>query len=139
MAKMHEYVHEVQYYETDQMAVAHHSNYIRWLEETRVAVLERNGCGYAAMEAVGIVSPVVSVACKYLRPTRFGDRVRVRAHITQYTGVRLYIAYELWNEKTGELCAEATSEHCFLRQNKPISLKRAAPAFHVAMQKLCEE
>lgn len=26
----------VQYYETDQMGVVHHSNYIRWFEEARV-------------------------------------------------------------------------------------------------------
>ena len=27
------YCHTVQYYETDQMAIVHHSNYIRWFEE----------------------------------------------------------------------------------------------------------
>ena len=30
---MKPYKHKVQYYETDQMAVVHHSNYIRWFEE----------------------------------------------------------------------------------------------------------
>ena len=28
------YVHRVQYYETDQMGCVHHSNYIRWFEES---------------------------------------------------------------------------------------------------------
>ena len=27
------YAHRIQYYETDQMAIVHHSNYIRWFEE----------------------------------------------------------------------------------------------------------
>ena len=27
------YKHLVQYYETDQMGIVHHSNYIRWFEE----------------------------------------------------------------------------------------------------------
>lgn len=30
------YKHKVQYYETDQMGVVHHSNYIRWFEEAEL-------------------------------------------------------------------------------------------------------
>ena len=30
------YIHTVQYYETDKMGITHHSNYIRWMEEARV-------------------------------------------------------------------------------------------------------
>ena len=30
------YTHRVQYYETDQMGIVHHSNYIRWFEEARI-------------------------------------------------------------------------------------------------------
>ena len=36
---MYIYTHKVQYYETDQMQIVHHSNYIRWFEEARCAVL----------------------------------------------------------------------------------------------------
>lgn len=32
---MEPYLHKVQYYETDKMGIAHHSNYIRWMEEAR--------------------------------------------------------------------------------------------------------
>ena len=35
--------HLVQYYETDQMGVVHHSNYIRWFEETRVFFMDQMG------------------------------------------------------------------------------------------------
>ena len=40
-------VHKVQYYETDQMGVAHHSNYIRWFEEARVDWMDQLGLRYA--------------------------------------------------------------------------------------------
>ena len=33
------YRRRVQYYETDQMGIVHHSNYIRWFEEARTAFL----------------------------------------------------------------------------------------------------
>ena len=37
---MHLYNHKVQYYETDKMGIVHHSNYIRWMEESRISFLE---------------------------------------------------------------------------------------------------
>ena len=137
MAKMHEYTHTVQYYETDQMAIVHHSNYIRWMEEARVAILDANGCGYVEMEARGIVSPVVSVTCRYKEPTKFGDSVLIRAQVTGYNGVRLSIHYEMTNLRTGNICAVADSEHCFLAPNgRPTSLARVAPEYDAAMKKL---
>ena len=35
MGEQKAYQHKVQYYETDQMGIVHHSNYIRWFEEAR--------------------------------------------------------------------------------------------------------
>ena len=58
--------HKIQYYETDQMQIAHHSNYIRWFEEARTSALEEAGFGYAEMEAVGIISPVLTVSAEYV-------------------------------------------------------------------------
>ena len=54
---MKPYVHKVHYYETDQMGVTHHSNYIRWMEEARVAFLEEAGRGDERREREGIRSP----------------------------------------------------------------------------------
>ena len=59
------YEHKVQYYETDQMKIVHHSNYIRWFEEARTAWMEEGGFGYAKMEEAGIISPVLEVDAKY--------------------------------------------------------------------------
>ena len=67
--------HSVQYYETDRMGIAHHSNYIRWMEEARIALLARIGFPYEALEARGVVSPVRSVQCRYKRSCTFGDAV----------------------------------------------------------------
>ena len=59
------YVHVAQYYETDQMKIIHHSNYIRWFEEARVDFLDQIGANYANLEANGIVSPVLTVEAQY--------------------------------------------------------------------------
>ena len=55
------YRRKVNYYECDRMGITHHSNYIRYMEEARIELLEKLGYGFDRMEAEGISSPVVSV------------------------------------------------------------------------------
>lgn len=71
MAERETYRRKVHYYETDQMGIVHHSNYIRWFEEARIDLMDRMGLGYAQMEAEGILSPVLSVQADYLRMVYF--------------------------------------------------------------------
>lgn len=47
------------YYETDQMGIVHHSNYIRWFEEARLEMLRAMGLPYKKMEDNGILIPVL--------------------------------------------------------------------------------
>ena len=121
------YEHKTQYYETDQMGIIHHSNYIRWFEEARSDMLEQLGIGYAYMEKLGIVSPVLSVSAEYKSMTRYGDTVRIIASVEQFDGVRLHLTYRIEDKETGELRATGESRHCFLYQGHPISLKRRFP------------
>ena len=69
------YEHKVHYYETDQMGIAHHSNYIRWFEEARVDFMEQGGFSYKELESRGIISPVLEVNAKYKSMCYFGDRL----------------------------------------------------------------
>ena len=72
------YLRQAQYYETDQMGVIHHANYIHWMEEARVDYLDQSGFGYRSMEALGISSPVLRLACEYRRSVAFGETVEIR-------------------------------------------------------------
>ena len=58
---MENYIHRVNYYETDKMGITHHSNYVRWMEEARMDFLSSIGYGMRRLESDGITSPVVSV------------------------------------------------------------------------------
>ena len=108
---MEVYRHKTQYYETDQMGIIHHSNYIRWFEEARTDFLEKLGMGYDRMEAEGIISPVLSVSCEYRTMTHFGETVAVAVALTKYNGVRLELEYTVTNTDSGEVRAVGTSEH----------------------------
>ena len=131
------YIHKVQYYETDKMGITHHSNYIRWMEEARTHYLAEVGWPYDRLEQEGMISPVLSVDCKYKESTTFTDEIEIQTTLLSFGPIRMTIAYEMKSLKTGNVVFTGTTEHCFLDGNgKPIRLKKDAPAFYQAMQEL---
>lgn len=137
--KITPYEHKVQYYETDKMGIVHHSNYIRWFEEARVDFLDQVDMGYEKMEEMGVISPVVSVECRYQGMTRFGDVVQILPCIEKFNGIRLVLSYSVLDKKSGELRCTGKSSHCYLdERGKPVSLKQACPEFY-AIYKEAEE
>nr|WP_262411266.1 thioesterase family protein [Limosilactobacillus fermentum] len=127
------YTHTVQYYETDRMGITHHSNYVRWMEEARTHFLAAIGWDYAKIEAAGIISPVVSVNCRYKRSTTFSDQVVITTKIAALDRVRLTLSYRM--ECHDQLVCEGTSEHCFTNQDgKLLRLNRDLPDFYQALQ-----
>ncbi len=136
---MKEYLHTVQYYETDKMGVTHHSNYIRWMEEARVDFLDQLGWPYVRLEEEGLVSPVLAVECRYKAPTRFGDRIAVSVVLGAFKGLRMTLRYSMKNEE-GRIVFQGRSEHAFLdRGGRPLRLDKVLPAFYEAMKALVEK
>lgn len=126
--KLRPYTHHVQYYETDQMAIVHHSNYIRWFEEARIDWFEQMGLPFARVEAMGVQIPVVSCAAKYHSSARFGDAVEIFLGQKSYNGVRLTVVYQVRSQTTGALLATGESEHCFTSpEGRILNLRRKFP------------
>lgn len=119
------------YYETDQMGIIHHANYIRWFEEARVAILDFMGMPYETIEAAGIIVPVLGVDCQYKGMVHFGDEVTIHVAITKYNGARLEMAYEVYNQDD-QLVTTGSSQHCFLDSTtkRLIRLSKNHPVFH---------
>ena len=125
---IHPYEHHAKYYETDQMGIIHHSNYIKWMEEARMDLLEQMGLSYKEMEEMEIISPVLSISCDYHSMVHFDDVVVIEPRIIRYDGIRLEVENRMTDKKTGELRTSGRSSHCFLnRSGRPISLKRSYP------------
>ncbi len=126
---MEAYIHKVQYYETDMMGVTHHANYIRWMEEARIDFMDQLGFPYAEMEKKGVLSPVKSLSCEYLRPCTFGDEIRVAVSVLSFNGVVMAIGYEM-TDRQGEKVCTARSEHVFLdREGHFVRMRRVMPDF----------
>ncbi|MEL7646730.1 MAG: acyl-CoA thioesterase [Sedimentibacter sp.] len=134
-----EYLHKVQYYETDQMGVVHHSNYIRWFEESRIDFLEESGLSYSLMERDGIISPVTGVECKYRSPVKFGDSVYIHTKIDSFNGITFSLSYRVTDTSTGKLRAEGSSSHCFInKKGNLMSLKKENETYYHLFSKLFE-
>jgi len=104
-----ELVIDVRYYETDQMGIVHHSNYIRYFECGRADMLEKIGLPLHKIEESGVMLPVVSVECKYKIPARLGDKLRVVSIIDKLPMAKLVVKSEIYNQDDLLLCEGAVT------------------------------
>ena len=122
------YEHHAKYYETDQMGIIHHSNYVKWMEEARLDLMDQIGLNYRQMEDMEIISPVLSISVEYHSMVHFDDTVVIYTKLLKYNGIKMELEYVMKDKETGELRTTAKSSHCFLNKSgKPISLKRMYP------------
>lgn len=134
------YERKINYYETDRMGVVHHSNYIRFMEEARCALLDDIEMPFALLEENGITIPVLGVNCDYKYHVTFGDVIKIRLVTKEYSGVRMTIGYEITEKETGKLILTGETKHCFTDRNlKPINLKKYNPEFSKKFQDLLEK
>ena len=131
---MEPYRHKVKYYECDPMGVVHHSNYVRFMEEARVEMMDRLGFGYERMEAEGVISPVLSLTCKFLRPAHFQEVVEISVRLSSSTAMKVSFSYEMRVE--GNVVMTAESTHCFLENGRPVSLEKRFPEFFAVLSEL---
>ena len=131
---MEPYRHKVKYYECDPMGVVHHSNYVRFMEEARVEMMDKLGFGYERMEAEGVISPVLSLTCKFIRPAHFQEVVEISVRLSSSTAMKVSFAYEMRVE--GNVVMTAESTHCFLENGRPVSLEKRFPEFFAVLSEL---
>jgi acyl-CoA thioester hydrolase len=103
----HEIEIRVRYYETDAQGFVHHANYFVYFEQARVEQLLALGFDYAHLERDGVLLVVNKIACRYHRPSRFGDILRVQIQTVRARGARIDHEYRVL--RGNELLAEGES------------------------------
>jgi acyl-CoA thioester hydrolase len=101
---------EVPFHDVDAMAIAWHGRYLKYFELARCALLRRFDYDYPQMQESGYVWPVVECYAKYVRPARYGQRLRVEATLVEYEN-RLKIAYLIRDAATGERMTKGYTTH----------------------------
>ena len=104
---------DVRYYETDQMGIVHHSNYIRYFECGRMAMLEEVGLPMHKIEATGIMLPIISVECRYKFPAKLGDKLKIVTWFEELPRARFTVMSEVYNHE-GRLLVEGSVSMGFI-------------------------
>jgi acyl-CoA thioester hydrolase len=135
------YIRKAQFYETDQMGVVHHANYIHWFEEARVDFLDQLGFPYEKVEARGITLAVLSVSSEYKAPVLFGDTVRVFVSVKECGHAQMAICYRIEDAVNGELRTTGETRHYFHRKkdSRPVSLKKSIPELYELFRSSIED
>ncbi len=112
---------KVRYYETDQMGIVHHSNYLKFFEFARIEWLEELKMPYHEIERNKIILPVVNCELKFLKPLVFGDTFKVEVHCSKKPKSSIEFSYEIFNSR-GEKTTEGRTLLAFLNSEtmKPI-------------------
>ncbi len=133
--KIEPYVRRVNYYETDQMGIVHHSNYLRYFEEARIDFMRQIQCNVLDLERMGIIIPNVDAYAKYLRLLRFDDCFTVSVHPASFTGVKMKLEYTVVRES--EICCTGYTTHCFVNNEmKPMILRHSFPELFLQLKEV---
>ena len=75
------------------MGFVHHSNYLKFFEIGRTELLRASGGCYRQMEEAGQLVVVVRIDCRYRKPARYDDVIRVLTRIHRVTAAKIIHEY----------------------------------------------
>jgi acyl-CoA thioester hydrolase len=99
MLTQHEIPLRVRYQETDPMGFLHHAYYFTYFEVGRTELLRAAGGNYRQMEEAGLLVVVVRAECRFHRPARYDDLLRLRTTVTRVTQAKIEHQYELFRDE----------------------------------------
>jgi acyl-CoA thioester hydrolase len=108
----------VRYAETDKMGVVYYGNYYIYFEVGRVEYMRERGVNYREMELQDDSFIVVAESkCRYRRPARYDDPLRIRTCVLEAKRRTIHFGYEIVHDETGELLATGETIHVVCDSN----------------------
>lgn len=130
------------YAETDQMGVIHHAVYPVWFEAARTEFVKQAvQLSYSQLEAMGVMTPLAELTCRYLSPARYEDGLTVETRVTALTPARIEFGYVVRRETDGAELCRGTTLHGWVdtKTFRPINMKKRHPELLSRMMKCMEE
>ncbi|MCE9776318.1 acyl-CoA thioesterase [Shewanella algae] len=125
---------EIPFHDVDSMGITWHGNYLRYFEIARCKLLDRFDYGYSRMQESGYAWPIVDLQLKYVKPSRFEQKILVSAALVEWEN-RLKINYQICDATSGERLTKGytiqaavdmqTQELCLV--TPPVFRERLAP------------
>ncbi len=86
----------VRYGETDQMGFLYHAHYVDYFDVARTELMRHLGIPNTAIEAAGVMLPVMEVRVNYKNPAHYDDLLTIRTHLREFPGARIRFDYEVF-------------------------------------------
>jgi acyl-CoA thioester hydrolase len=104
--------------------MVYYGNYFTFFEIGRVEYMRERGIAYKQMEQEDDSYIVVAEAnCRYLRPARYDDLLRIRTRVSESRRRSIRFAYEVLRHDSGEVLATGETVHIICnREGRPKSL-----------------
>jgi len=94
----------VRYSETDQMGVVYHGNYAQYFELGRTEWLRKLSVTYKDMENSGIMLPVISLSCKFIKSAVYDDVLTIETFLIKKPMVKIEFDYKITNQNDELIC-----------------------------------
>jgi acyl-CoA thioester hydrolase len=97
------------------MGVAHHANYLLYMEEGRTRLMAARGVSYAELERRGFGLPVRKAEVRFRAPAHYDEELLVRTRVGRVGAASVAFHYEIVRASDGVVCATGTTELACVR------------------------
>lgn len=130
----------VRYAETDQMGIAHHSNYPIWYEVARTDLIKKIGMSYTEMENQGVSVPLIELQCKYIAAAFYEDELTIEAKVSNVTPVKLEFEYKIYKDGSIKPINTGRTIHALVNKDlRPVNVKKNYPDLYEKLTAAIEE
>ena len=114
--------YRVVFADCDPMRIMYYGNYYRLFEIGRAELFRAMGHPFPSYIEQGLYLGVIESSCRYHKPSRYDDLLRIRAAIVAVGRARLTIGYEIAGDD-GSLLASGSTVHAVVdERGKPVRI-----------------
>ena len=99
---------KVEWGDCDPAGIVFYPNYLRWFDAATHHLFDSVGADWKELfhkyNSIGV--PLVGVDCKFIKPSRHGDRIEVEASIVEWRNRTFRVQHRVFND--GELAVEGS-------------------------------
>ena len=109
--------HRVRSYELDSFGHVNNAVYLNYLEYARTEYLVQRGLSFHDFHRLGVTPFVVRAEIEYKSPATVYDELEIRGGITHWRRTGFTIRYQIFNQTSQKICAEAEMQFAFVRNS----------------------
>ena len=120
----------VMYFDTDAGGVVHNIVYLRFIETARTLLAIQMGMDFDEIRRTSIHAVVTRTEIDYKRPALLGDVLRVEGRITEWSGVRFWVEFEIIRPSDAAVLVKCRQALALVQlpSGKPVRLPDGFPA-----------